>query len=483
MSSFAEDDPDNDSIWLRQWRTSMQQLFSSSVTSNQYCEDTIGIECLSISSAEVLRSFMSKYVVYNIQITSPSYYVARRFNDFRWFHETLSKAYTGLFIPALPTIWMTMAKNSDASRTDARSDFVRNRIIQLNIFLQQLLRIPFLRTHPAWHLFFSASKSSSDFKAFTTQQEQLEKQQHKSESGGRSGATDKDETSDGGDISIPVATIADNNDDDDDINSYCNNNNKNNNAHTADADTYSTLGRKSVANYMPSSNSGSSTRKNPGFEMWRNMCETNISDLSPGERDGRVVDFKCQLQVLHKALVSVEHRCRRMTAKSIKNANAVIQFAEQLNDWQTVEQSLHDESRVVFLNEKGDELLLLMRSLALGAGHWAYNSVFVPKTIGQLILCNVQYLVDQTVGMMEHLKKHDSLLLSLEKAEKALNNAIVQRDDAVNREEKEEERAAAAAAAAGGTVSSNRRKSFRSYFTKPAVDLVSDKYQYCFNYH
>ncbi len=106
--------------------------------------------------------------------TDPSgYSVRRRYNDFAWLRETLVTKYNGLFIPALPatTKLRGATQHFTGEKVDIHGDFVKNRMSQLHMFAQQLCRIPFIRTDPAFLAFISITndkewKSISENVAF-----------------------------------------------------------------------------------------------------------------------------------------------------------------------------------------------------------------------------------------------------------------------------------------------------------------------------
>ncbi len=75
--------------------------------------------------------------------------------------------YAGMYIPSIPstTIFSTK-RNITGSKTDINGDFVKNRMAQLNQFISQLSRIPFLRTDASLMAFISV-QNEKEFKQFT----------------------------------------------------------------------------------------------------------------------------------------------------------------------------------------------------------------------------------------------------------------------------------------------------------------------------
>ena len=100
-------------------------------------------------------------MTYLINTEPLAYAVRRRYNDFVWLRDTLANKYRGLYIPALPSSSYSVFKSS----TDVSGDYIRLRMTQLDIFMQQLSKILFLRTDPSL-LGFLSIIDDSEFKAF-----------------------------------------------------------------------------------------------------------------------------------------------------------------------------------------------------------------------------------------------------------------------------------------------------------------------------
>lgn len=94
------------------------------------------------------------------------YTVRRRYNDFVWLRDTLVAKYHGLFIPALPSTNKYISQRLSGEKLDVNGDFVKGRMHQLHLFTQQLCRIPFIRTEPAFIAFISI-QNEKEFKLIT----------------------------------------------------------------------------------------------------------------------------------------------------------------------------------------------------------------------------------------------------------------------------------------------------------------------------
>jgi hypothetical protein len=72
-----------------------------------------------------------------------------------------------MFIPALPVDSIFSGNSVTGNGTDVESDFIRNRTIQLNLFVNQIISIPFLTTSPVLRIFLS---NQGDFRALDLSQ-------------------------------------------------------------------------------------------------------------------------------------------------------------------------------------------------------------------------------------------------------------------------------------------------------------------------
>ena len=104
---------------------------------------------------------LNKYVVYEIEPISNesgiSYgtNVKRRYNDFAWLREVLVSRYVGMLVPAIPSTSVVFT-NVGGNHTDAKGDYVTNRMTQLNSFITSLLKNPFLRCDASFRSFVTA---------------------------------------------------------------------------------------------------------------------------------------------------------------------------------------------------------------------------------------------------------------------------------------------------------------------------------------
>lgn len=105
--------------------------------------------------------------MYTVKSEPQKYVVRRRYNDFAWLRDNLAATYEGLFIPSIPaTTVFTKNPLSGGSKTDVNGDFVKNRMQQLQLFMDLLCSIPFLRTDPSIHSFLSV-QNEKEFKQIT----------------------------------------------------------------------------------------------------------------------------------------------------------------------------------------------------------------------------------------------------------------------------------------------------------------------------
>jgi hypothetical protein len=101
-----------------------------------------------------------RHVVYTVKTEPLGYSVRRRYNDFCWLRDSLVSRFIGLYAPSLPA---TSAMQL-TGKQDVNGDYVKNRMAQLNLFMQQTSKIPFFRTDPSWIQFLSI-ENDKEFEA------------------------------------------------------------------------------------------------------------------------------------------------------------------------------------------------------------------------------------------------------------------------------------------------------------------------------
>jgi len=113
-------------------------------------------------------STLSRHVSYLVTTKPLGYVVRRRFSDFVWLRSVLAARYHGLFIPSLPGKDMVGATYKSSSEVEAKSPFICARLLLLRFFTEGLVRLPFVRSDPA----FVAFLSTQDEKEFGVLKEQ-----------------------------------------------------------------------------------------------------------------------------------------------------------------------------------------------------------------------------------------------------------------------------------------------------------------------
>lgn len=122
------------------------------------------ISLILVSTPEAVNSMMTSHIVYNVKTEPMGFMVRRRYNDFNWLRETLASKYEGLFIPTLPT------SSFLAISSDPNGVFVRNRMVQLQLFMQTLIQIPFVMFDSNLRDFLSVL-DEKEFKILTERKE------------------------------------------------------------------------------------------------------------------------------------------------------------------------------------------------------------------------------------------------------------------------------------------------------------------------
>jgi len=125
---------------------------------------------------------VSRHVAYLVSTPSLGYVVRRRFSDFCWLRGVLAGRFAGLFIPSLPPKEIQGATFKSSSEVSESSSFVNARLQLLRLFLEELVRIPFVRGDPSLTAFLScnddkefeaAKESTGRLTIFTDQSEGL----------------------------------------------------------------------------------------------------------------------------------------------------------------------------------------------------------------------------------------------------------------------------------------------------------------------
>lgn len=96
------------------------------------------------------------------------YIVKRRYNDFVWLREMLCQRYQGLYIPSLPStsaFTVKKAVSGNSNKYDVNGNYVRNRMIQLNVFMRELSKIPFVQGDTALEAFIWL-QDDKEFKSY-----------------------------------------------------------------------------------------------------------------------------------------------------------------------------------------------------------------------------------------------------------------------------------------------------------------------------
>lgn len=107
-----------------------------------------------VSHPEQQGSLLSKYVTYMVHTDPLGFNVRRRFSDFEWLRTTLSARYVGLFLPPLPPKTVA-AKVEGRSSELGSSEIIQLRMRLLNLFLNSLVSVPFLRDDESLIAFLS----------------------------------------------------------------------------------------------------------------------------------------------------------------------------------------------------------------------------------------------------------------------------------------------------------------------------------------
>lgn len=101
---------------------------------------------------------------------STTHQVKRRYKDFLWLLENLKSKYLGLCLPSLPSVENLTTKGlkillGGEDTKNCNSNYIKSRTIQLHLFLDRLIKIPFLSNDPSLlaFLFIDNPKEFKDF--------------------------------------------------------------------------------------------------------------------------------------------------------------------------------------------------------------------------------------------------------------------------------------------------------------------------------
>ena len=117
-------------------------------------------------------SVVSRHVAYLVTTKSSGWVVKRRFSDFSWLRAELVGRFAGLFIPSLPPKEMQGAAFKSSSDVNPNSSFINARLQLLRYFIDELVRIPFVRGDPSLTAFLSC-QDDKDFEAAKEQTAKL----------------------------------------------------------------------------------------------------------------------------------------------------------------------------------------------------------------------------------------------------------------------------------------------------------------------
>ena len=125
-------------------------------------QDTPAIE-VTVSRPHSIGGALSRVTMYSVRSGAPfNYVVQRRYTHFSWLRDVLQRRYIGMLLPPLPAKDFINSVYSNRSSALVRgtsehdeSSFIRVRKQQLNMFLREVCRNPYLRSDPAVHMFLS----------------------------------------------------------------------------------------------------------------------------------------------------------------------------------------------------------------------------------------------------------------------------------------------------------------------------------------
>jgi len=119
---------------------------------------------VAVTNPVMSGSMIRKFVTYQVRTEPFGYVVRRRYSNFEWLRTVLVSRYPGMLVPPLPpkSVMGNMGSKSSVSRNslgrdseDEQSRFVASRMAQLNLYLESIVEIPFLRSDTALLAFLS----------------------------------------------------------------------------------------------------------------------------------------------------------------------------------------------------------------------------------------------------------------------------------------------------------------------------------------
>lgn len=97
-------------------------------------------------------TYLSKHTTYLVRTVQSGSNVRRRYSDFEWLLQSLQARYIGLLLPSLP--------EKNAMKNSKDENFIRSRMRSLNIFMDQLVLVSFVRNDPAVEAFITVQETS-----------------------------------------------------------------------------------------------------------------------------------------------------------------------------------------------------------------------------------------------------------------------------------------------------------------------------------
>ncbi|KAJ1442587.1 hypothetical protein B484DRAFT_442115 [Ochromonadaceae sp. CCMP2298] len=311
---------------------------------------------VTVCSPELVNGMISKHIVYAVKSEPLNYVVRRRFNDFAWLCSVLTATYEGLFIPSVPAV--PLFPSSD-SKTDVTGDFVKGRMLQLHLFMQVLLSIPFLRNDIALHNFLTV-QVDKDFKAITEAPFDV------ASGGGRE------------------------------------------NWRNVGLCMWHKLVDREL--FLHGQQEGSRA-------LSRNLEADAVDEVAPAvDCDRLITDFKRQLELLHAMLKQLDRECRLASSQAAAFAASMSSLSGIVTAWTSLESDIADVKRNEYLDPYGAAKNRTMDAMRAGHSHWAQSVELAPKVVTQVLLSSVQFQTMQVIRFKEFLQSRDLLLRDLERA-------------------------------------------------------------------